>query len=96
MALNFRIKTSKAGDELHLYLTGDFDGSSACQLVRDMAEKAGVDSRRIIVNTDGIQSIHPFGKAVFEKELLLTKRLNKEIVIRGKNADKIADQRIMN
>lgn len=96
MALNFRVKKSKAGDELRLFLTGDFDGSSAFELLKDMKDQKSAGTKRIVINTDGIQRVHPFGKAIFEKELPFTRILNKNIIFQGRNADKIVDKRIAN
>jgi hypothetical protein len=50
MAVNFKIRTSRAGDALHLNLAGDFDGSSAWKLLNIMADN-GLDTRRFIIDT---------------------------------------------
>jgi len=91
MAANFKIRTSKTGEELYLYLMGDFDGSSAWELLNDMIEKSRDNTSRILINTDGLKKVHPFGKAVFINQLSNVRRLNKDIFFLGRYADKIIE-----
>lgn len=66
MASNFKIFSYKTSDGLHLKLTGDFDGSSAHELINTLkTHHANVG--KIIVHTSKLTSIHPFGLDVFKK-----------------------------
>lgn len=66
MAANFRIVSEKNQGGLHLRLTGDFDGSSACELVNAL-EACNESSGNVVIDTCGLLTIHPFGKGVFQK-----------------------------
>lgn len=56
----------ESSDNLHLRLTGDFDGSSAFELLEVLKNKAhGV--QKVFIQTSGLAEVHPFGLGVFEK-----------------------------
>lgn len=66
MAANFSIVRHPNSDNLHLRLTGDFDGSSAMQLVHAINDN--VDQyRKIFIHTWGLTSFESFGRSVFIK-----------------------------
>ncbi len=89
MAANFKIKTSHIGDELHINLAGDFDGSSACELLNNLEDNRG-NIRRILIDTNGLKDVHPFGQAVFENQLPSSGKFDRKILLVGKYAKKIA------
>jgi len=66
MAANFHIVSYKNKDSLYLRLSGDFDGSSAYELINELT-KQGTGSWEIFIDTDNLKSIHPFGRDVFQK-----------------------------
>jgi anti-anti-sigma regulatory factor len=89
MASNFQIYSYKTRDSLHLKLNGDFDGNSAHELINILIE-AGTGFWEIFIDTNGLKTIHPFGRAVFEKNFsILNKKLSNLIFI-GENGDKIS------
>ena len=89
MASNFQIFSYKTKDSLHLKLSGDFDGSSAHELINKLLEH-GADYYQIFIDTNDLKTIHSFGRAVFQKNLaILNKKLNNLIFI-GENGHKIA------
>lgn len=89
MAPNFQIYSHKTRDSLHLKLNGDFDGSSAHELINILNE-ADSSFWEIFINTNGLKTIHPFGRAVFEKNFsVLNKKLGNLIFI-GENGNKIS------
>ncbi len=64
MASNFKINRSRQWDDLHLRLTGDFDGTSAFELF--YAIKEGVSLfNSIYIHTDSLSSMLPFGRDAF-------------------------------
>ncbi|MFO7985045.1 MAG: hypothetical protein R6U38_04215 [Desulfatiglandaceae bacterium] len=65
MAANFKIHTDTHTEGPRLKLTGDFDGNSALEVVH-LLETYAKFSDKIFVDTDGLQHIYEFGKAVFE------------------------------
>ena len=68
MANNFTIRSRRDNGSLHLFVKGDFDGSSACILFNAL-KKNWDDCNKIFVHTQNLQDIHPFGQAVFQGNL---------------------------
>jgi hypothetical protein len=73
MATNFRICINKFKGAHHIKLVGDFDGSSAFELINMLKTHLG-ESGKITVDTSGLFSILPFGVDVFKKNFALNKR----------------------
>jgi len=89
MASNFQIFSFKTNDSLHLKLAGDFDGSSAHELINTLIEK-GTGSWSIFIDTDNLKTIHPFGRDVFHQNLNVSKEQLKNLIFVGKHKYKIA------
>lgn len=83
MASNFKLISLQKSDRLHLKLRGDFDGSSAVELINALNENsAGL--HKIIVDTNGLATIHAFGRDVFEKKIRALKRRYLRLIFVGK------------
>ena len=87
MALNFRIFIHRNHGNLRLKLTGDFDGSSAYELINVLKEHHGKVGK-VVINTDGLAAIHPFGQGVFKKNCSINK-LSRGLTFTGKYRDTI-------
>jgi anti-anti-sigma regulatory factor len=68
MASNFRILTHQNSDNLHLKLTGDFDGTSAWELLNILKKNCGRASK-IFVHCSCLKEIDPFGRDVFHNNI---------------------------
>jgi hypothetical protein len=68
MASNFKIMKHQTKESLHLKLDGDFDGSSAYELINTLKEH-GTDIYEIFIDTNDLKSVHPFGVDIFQKNL---------------------------
>jgi hypothetical protein len=68
MAMNFKIFQLKSKNSVHLTLDGDFDGSSAHELINTL-KSCGPDVDQIFINTNRLKSVHPFGQVVFFRNL---------------------------
>jgi len=68
MATNFHMFTHKTTETLHIKLTGDFDGSSASELVNTLEEHRG-RYYQIFINTTELSTVHPFGEEVLQRSL---------------------------
>ncbi len=90
MALNFKIICHKNSENLHLKLMGDFDGSSAYELINTLKKYNG-NARKVFVDTSSLLSVHPFGLDVFQKNFSI-KRLSHSLTFTGKYGDTIAQQ----
>ena len=67
VASNFKIYIFKTRESLHLRLTGDFDGSSAYELINKISE-SGNSFYEIFIDLNDLNSIHPFGREVSKKK----------------------------
>jgi hypothetical protein len=84
MANNFKFLSNKIKDRIRLKLYGDFDGSSACELINILKNYRN-GSDQIFIDTNNLNTIHPFGINVFKQNLgVLDINLNK-IIITGKH-----------
>ena len=72
MATNFRICINKNKGAHHVKLVGDFDGSSAFELINMIKSQFGKPGK-ITIDTSGLFSILPFGVDVFKKNFALNK-----------------------
>ncbi len=84
MASNFRIASKDVnnhGRALQLY--GDFDGSSAWELINALEENAKND-KKIAINTDGLRVIHAFGLDVFRPKMSNLKKTQANIQVTGR------------
>ena len=90
MALNFRIVFHRNNGNLKLKLVGDFDGSSAFELINVLKEHCGKVGQ-VIINTGGLSSIHPFGLGVFKKHCAINK-LSCDVTFTGKYESTITPQ----
>ena len=88
MAQNFRVEISRDPEGLHLHLQGDFDGSSAYVLANTL-ETHQNGSGRIVVHTDGLNTVLPFGVAVFQDHLRLVKKGPAEVIFKGENHERM-------
>jgi len=92
MASNFRILTRRKNDSLNLELIGDFDGSSACELLNVLKDKCnGVD--KVFIDTSGLKDIYPFGQDTFENNLYTLKDKRIHYAFKGKNARQVVPNR---
>ena len=89
MAANFHIISCENKDGLHLKLKGDFDGTSACELLETI-KKHGSSFYRIFIDTNNLKTINPFGREVFQKKLSTFKQQSSHLVFIGENGRKIS------
>jgi len=91
MASNFRILAHRNNDTLYLRLLGDFDGSSAFELINALkAHDCGAG--QVVVDTCGLSSLHPFGLGVFQKKSSMN-ILCRDLAFTGKYGDTMVPQR---
>ena len=87
MASNFRIFSHRNSDNLHLKLMGDFDGSSAHQLINILKEQNG--NVNIFIHTCNLSSMDPFGVEVFQKSFSVN-LLSDRLTFTGEYSDEMA------
>lgn len=89
MAENFRVVVHRNSDSLHLRLEGNFDGSSAQQVLHILGQN-GFGAKRVFIHTNGLKEIEPFGIAVFQKNLNALKKNLSELIFTGDKGPEIA------
>ena len=90
MASNFQIYSFKNKKSLHLKLTGDFDGSSAYVLIETLTKHRD-GFYEIFIDTNDLNSIHSFGREVFQKKIGALKKRFHGITFVGGNGYEILD-----
>ena len=88
MASNFNIFCYQNSDNLHLKLMGEFDGSSAYELIDTLKKYSGI-VRRVFIHTRSLSSVHSFGLDVFRKNYDI-KRLSYVLTFTGEYRDRLA------
>ncbi len=87
MATNFKIFPHRNSDNLHLKLLGDFDGSSAKELVNALKVHMNIHNvGNIYIHTNSLHSVHPFGLEIFQKDSAF-KNLSKSLKFTGKHGE---------
>jgi hypothetical protein len=89
MASNFEIAIDKNSDSIGLKLAGDFDGTSACELINAI-KKVPQDAVRISIHTNGLKNIYPFGLDIFHKIMRSLNRQSTKVVFTGNNASQLS------
>jgi anti-anti-sigma regulatory factor len=89
MASNFKISIRRDDQKVQLSLAGDFDGTSACELLNLLEEKCD-NVNQVTIHTTGLKTIYPFGKDTFRNNLYKIKDKRIRLSYKGKNANLIA------
>ena len=91
MAQNFKIRIHRKIDNLSIRLTGDFDGSSAWELINTIRENLN-NLKFIQIDISKLKKVYPFGREVFKYNLLSVKDRRIRIQFSAPNALRIAPQ----
>ncbi len=89
MASNFQIFSFKTKDNLHLKLSGDFDVNSAQELINTLLSH-GAGNWDIFIDTNNLETIHPFGKITLQMNLSNFKKQLNNLFFIGANKHKIS------
>ena len=87
MAKNFKIAVHRNNENIHFRLMGEFDGSSACELLR--ALKSQWSAGKAFIHTNYLTHIDPFGRSVFQSNLDVTSRQRPLIIFTGDKASQL-------
>ena len=84
MAKNFRVCAKESSNQsLALQLFGDFDASSACELINLLDESVKI-SKKVAIDTDGLRTINAFGLAVFLPRMSWLNNTRADIEVTGR------------
>jgi hypothetical protein len=85
MASNFKIMTDRKEDRIYLKLYGDFDGSSAHELINHL-RKYGREASKINIHTQGLNDVNPFGLNIFNRSPMNKNNYGDRIAFSGDKA----------
>jgi hypothetical protein len=89
MSINFQLALKKNNGNLHVTPKGDFDGSSACELINLLHEQYNGNGC-VFIETDDLRDVCPFGCSVFQCRLNQRRVPADRLFFKGKNGLKIA------
>ena len=84
MASNFQLFHNQNRDNLHLHMHGDFDGTSAYELI-NVLKKRKKEYFAVFIDTNDISQIHTFGIDVFHKNINLSIKNFGNLIFIGKH-----------
>ncbi len=85
MAKNFMVSVLRKSATLQLKLMGDFDGTSAFDLLNVIGENCrGIES--VFIHTNGLKDIYPFGLDIFFNHLHTLRGKPIRLVFTGEKA----------
>jgi hypothetical protein len=89
MASNFGIAVDRNIDGFGLKLAGDFDATSAYELIYAI-KKLPEDAVKISIYTNGLKTVHPFGLDVFHRNMSPRNGQSNKIVFTGNHASQLS------
>lgn len=91
MAKNFRVCTKEINkNALALRLSGDFDATSACELI-DLLDDIVKKTDKVAIDTSGLKTISAFGLDVFLPRMNRLGRKWTDIQITGRYSEAFVD-----
>lgn len=89
MSVNFQIEFKKSNGNLHVSPRGDFDGSSAWELINLVCEKYN-GKGRIFIDAHNLGVICPFGCITFQCRFNLSRVPTNKLFFKGEKGFKMA------
>jgi len=89
MASNFGISVDKMSDGFGLKLEGDFDATSAYELIYAI-KKLPEKTVKLYIYTNGLKTIHPFGLDIFHKFMRSLNGQSAKILFTGRKASQLS------
>ena len=84
MASNFQLFHYQNRDSLHLHMQGDFDGTSAYELINAL-KKQIKENLAVFIDTNDINQIHAFGIDVFRNNFNMKVKNKANLIFIGKH-----------
>lgn len=89
MSIHFKVAFRKNNGNLHVSPRGDFDGSSACELVNLLQEQ--YDGKgRVFINTQNLRKVCPFGCTTFKCNINQSRVPAGQLFFKGEKGFEIA------
>ena len=91
MASNFRVYVHRNSENVHLLLTGDFDGKSAYELLEVM-KRSSFRASRVFIHTESLEHVEPFGRLLFQDRLKAIEPGSLRLLFTGSRASQLAPE----
>ena len=91
MAANFQVTCDAKDTGIILKLSGDFDATSAYELI-DIIKKRSKGASKVLIHTDGLKTVYPFGLHIFHKSLKTMNGQWAKIVFTGNKASGLSPE----
>ncbi len=92
MTAKFKISSHKNGENLHLKLFGEFDGSAAMTLI-NLLKKCAKRYNRVIVHTASLSQMNFFGQEVFRNNFNELNEVHCRLMFTGEYANRISPEK---
>ena len=93
MAVNFRVSAKEISKQsMAIRLFGDFDASSACELI-NILDNSVKTSSKVAIDTDGLKTINTFGLDVFLPRMSKLNNTRADIKVTGRFSEKFKEER---
>ncbi len=89
MASNFEIAVDRTSNAYVLKLEGDFDATSAYELIYAI-KKLPAEAAKIAIHTNGLKNIYPFGVDVFHRFMRSLNGQSGKIVFTGHRVSQLS------
>jgi len=91
LASNFQFFFHRTKNSLHMKLYGDFDETSALELLNALTNH-GNGAHQIFIDTNDLSTIHPYGQEMFQKNVGILNGQFINLTFIGKNKHSISPQ----
>jgi hypothetical protein len=88
MAKNRKIFVHRNSENIHMKLSGDFDGSLASELLNLLKKNCNASSK-IFIHTGCLKTVHSFGREVFHKNCNAINGQSAQLLFTGKYASQL-------
>jgi hypothetical protein len=89
MSSNFQVEYKKSNGNLHVHPSGDFDGSSAWELVNLLHEQYDGQGQ-VYIDTGSLKELCPFGCSTFQYRLNRQQLPFERLYFKGEKGEKMA------
>ena len=92
MAQDFEISVHRVSEDIHLKLTGDFDGISAHELLNALGTSCAPCSQ-VYIHTGSLKTLDQFGLQVFHSYFDRLKGTSLDLLFTGEHASRLAPEK---
>lgn len=89
MSTNFKIESKRHNGDWHIMPVGDFDGSSAWELINLLTDKYNGE-KRVLIETRNLRTVRPFGCSMFQCQFHQCRIPTNRIVFKGEKGHALA------